>query len=206
MNMIIATVVIAAAFNAVKVEYPSVEWSERVSYCALHASETSSVIKGIDDALLPCLAADVAKAIITCPLSRDRIKDMKIVASTIANQSSKDQISNVEMMMTNAAPSFTETIVNAIAPIKAKKLDEMKLMPVTHQLVGGGGIQSIDIMMSNIQSDEHKIEMFTDLPDDGDKQSDINLLRVPKPLWTKDRKTPIDPNWKHPSPYQFQEL
>lgn len=172
------------------IERPSGEWNAMVTKCAFDVNAAAEQIKKLDNAKQPLFAVDVIKAITLYPNPRERILARIIEAVEKMSSNADPKISFVvQMMSIDAIPNDFKN--DAIFLVN-KRFNENRPISVHQTPNGNPAIINAYMSTNNIGKTKY-------VP-----QSDIGILRVPRPMLTKDRKDLKDRT--EPVPYWMQHL
>ena len=190
MKMLIICFSMSIAMISSAIERPSGEWNAMVTKCAFDVNAAVDQIKKLDNAKQPLFAVDVIKAITLYPNPRERILARIVEAIEKMSSNADPKISFVvQMLSIDAIPNDFKT--DAIFLLN-KRFNENRPISV-HQTPNGN-----PFIINAYMSTNH-IDKTEYIP-----QSDIGILRVPRPMPTKDRKDHKDRI--EPMPYWMQHL
>lgn len=179
---------------------PTPDWNDRVTRCALGTESSIEVeMEKLDQVKQALLARDVIRAISALPYPRARTVDKLADASIcLVEHSSNDVSPFVEMMVLDSIPVDMKQDVLAVIDAKRKKNEVKHILPNA-----SGGLEQT---MANLQQASTNNLTFGN---SASMQSDIGVLRVPRPTSTKDRKCHDANSYSilvEPGPYRLQNL
>ena len=183
------------------VERSSTEWNNLVSRCAIDMTYISDDIQKIDMLSQPIFAADVIKAIIAFPNMQKQDLNIKIAAKELTANALQESKLAVKAAILEVIPKHMNYEIDMILNNICYK--NMPHINIVHGISGNSDIMAA--LMSNLNSPTN-MQMHTSifsLPTAigaSYPQSDIGLLRVPRPLQKNDRKH----HDNHPQPYYGQ--